>query len=55
MKELTIEIRKDTISIQGAGIGNDLQAAKKILQQALKAIDTGTIKSAHTNELVFSK
>ncbi len=54
MKEVTIQIRPNQISIQAGGIGNDTEAAKEILQNALNALNNPP-KSVYHNEIVFEK
>lgn len=55
MDELEIEIRSDSISIGGAGIGNDPEAAREILQAALDALDSDREKEVYGNEIVVKK
>lgn len=55
MKELTIEIRENGgLSIQGAGIKNNIDAAKKIIELALIMIKEDPV-SEYINEIIFKK
>ena len=54
MKEIVIEIRPNALSIQGNNIQGDTNTAKKVLQDALDALNQKPT-STHTNELVFNK
>lgn len=52
MKEVEIEIRPNSISIGGAGVGDDPETAREILQSALDALDSDREKETFTNEIV---
>lgn len=54
MKEITIEIRSQSISIQAPGIQQNVEKAKAILQTALAALEEKP-ESVFHNELVFLK
>ena len=54
MKELLIEIRQGGISIQGAAIGDNPEAAKALLKKALTALE-GAQTEKHPNEIVVGK
>lgn len=57
MKELVIEIRPSAISLQGAAIGDNPDAAKELLQKALDALDAleKNPTETHPNEIVVGK
>lgn len=51
MKELLIEIRPSGMSLQGASIGENPDAAKALLKKALDALDQNPTET-HPNEIV---
>lgn len=52
MNEVTIEVRKDSLSIQGPNIKGNVEGAKKILKTALEALEKKPAES-FTNEIVY--
>ena len=54
MKEITVEVRRKTLSIQAVNIEANPDEARKILQAALDALDSKP-KEALKNEIVYEK
>lgn len=54
-KEVTVEVRETSISIQGAGVGNDTAATRGVLQNALDALDSDREKETFANEIVIKQ
>jgi len=55
MKEILIQIRPDTVSVQADNIQADTEQAKQILKKALESLENQTPKSEHKNEIVYKK
>lgn len=54
MQEITIELRENALSIQGDNIHSQKELAKKILQDALDALDKEPA-AEFKNEIVYKK
>lgn len=54
MNEVTIQIRPNTVSVQGDNIQADTEQAKQILQNALDALQNKPAEE-YKNELVFTR
>lgn len=52
-KEVTIEVRDTGISIQGAGVGNNQDETRNLLQSALDALESNHEKQVFANEIVI--
>lgn len=52
-KEVNIEVRDTGISIQGAGVGNNQDETRNLLQSALDALESNHKKQVFTNEIVI--
>lgn len=52
--EISIEIRNDTISIQGSGVGDKREETIEILERALDALKSKDHKDTYTNEIVIA-
>ncbi len=55
MNEITIVVKDDTVSLQGAGILDNQDEARELLQTALHALYYGDKKEEHQNEIVIEK
>lgn len=55
MNEITIVVKDDTVSLQGAGILDNQEEARELLQTALHALYYGDKKEEHQNEIVIEK
>ena len=55
MKELTITIRGNKISLQGAGIGKKKKQAAAILAAALEAMKNDKLDQEYLNEIIYFK
>lgn len=54
MKEILIEIRQNSLSIQGGNIKENTEVAKQILKDALNALDKKPDEE-YKNEIVYKK
>lgn len=54
MKEITIEVRPNSLSIQAGNIKGNIESAKKILKEALNALNQ-TPDQEFKNEIVYER